>query len=514
VNSFAPAPGASADATPEGLGRLLDDLPFSPADVLVHSDHAQVTLGELRRRIAALAETLAAAGLGPGQPVGCLVPPGPASLVVMFAVWRLGAVYVPINGRFPAAEVATFVEQTPVAAVVGSPAELARIDLPVGLVEHDFETASSRVHVPARGDGHRFGSDIALVLRTSGTTGPPKAVLLRHTGTLTALDASLAKLRRRQGGAPAGRARRMNLIPVSLALWAGIFNSLFSLRAGFGLVLLDRFTPAGFASAVRAHDVRSTVLAPAMLTMLVDDPAIEDLGPLRLVRSITAPLSPEVARRFHDRFGAFVLNSYGQTELGGEVVGWTTADLRSFGETKLGAAGRPYDHVDLRVRRDDGSDAEPDELGEIFVHSPFRMSGYAKADGAAPADDRFVDGYLRTGDIGRLDHDGFLWIEGRASDVINRGGLKVFPDEVEEVLRRHPSVRDAGVAAVADRRLGEVPHAWIVSDEAIPPDELRTWCRDNLAPYKVPASFHRLATLPRSDIGKLLRRDLRAEPSE
>jgi acyl-CoA synthetase (AMP-forming)/AMP-acid ligase II len=96
--------------------------------------------------------------------------------------------------------------------------------------------------------------------------------------------------------------------------------------------------------------------------------------------------------------------------------------------------------------------------------------------------------------------------------VINRGGLKVFPDEVEEVLRRHPSVRDAGVAAVADRRLGEVPHAWVVSDEAVPPDELRTWCRDNLAPYKVPAEFHQLDELPRSDIGKLLRRDLHADP--
>jgi long-chain acyl-CoA synthetase len=126
------------------------------------------------------------------------------------------------------------------------------------------------------------------------------------------------------------------------------------------VVLLDRFTTAGFASAVRKHDVRSTVLPPAMIAMLADDTAITELAPLRIVRSIAAPLSPQGARRFHEKFGAFVLNSYGQTELGGEVVGWTAAEMREFGERKLGAVGRPYRHVDLRIRRDDGSEAIAD----------------------------------------------------------------------------------------------------------------------------------------------------------
>jgi long-chain acyl-CoA synthetase len=273
-------------------------------------------------------------------------------------------------------------------------------------------------------------------------------------------------------------------------------------------VLLDRFTTAGFAGAVRAHDIRSTVLAPAMITMLSDDPAIEDLTPLRLVRSITAPLSPAVARRFHERFGVFVLNSYGQTELGGEVVGWTTEDLRGFGETKLGATGRPYSNVDLQIRRADGSAADVDELGEIFVRSPFRMSGYASADAAAAADDRFVDGYLQTGDLGRLDADGFLWVQGRISDMINRGGLKIYPDEVEEVLRLHPAVRDAAVAARPDRRLGEIPHAWVICDQQVDEAALSAWCRERLAPYKVPGGFTKVDSLPRSDIGKLLRREL------
>jgi acyl-CoA synthetase (AMP-forming)/AMP-acid ligase II len=243
-----------------------------------------------------------------------------------------------------------------------------------------------------------------------------------------------------------------------------------------------------------------------MITMLTDARDIDDLSPLRLVRSITAPLSPTTARQFHDRFGVFVLNSYGQTELGGEVVGWTTEDLREYGQSKLGAAGRPYEHVDLRIRRPDGSDADAGEPGEIFVRSPFRMHGYALADGSP--DDRFVDGYLRTGDIGWLDGQGFLWVQGRVSDMINRGGLKIFPDEVEEVLRRHPHVRDAGVAAVPERRLGEVPHAWVTGDSVLSAQELEAWCREHLAPYKVPVGFTIVDRLPRSEIGKLLRREL------
>lgn len=506
------ASAAQGPGVPPRLTRLLQDLPIAEGASAVESAgdvDARLSLADLRTRVEDLAATLHAAGVGPGTAVGTLVPPGPAGVVTMFAAWAAGATYVPINRRLTGPEVSAVADETPMALLVGTADDLARYDLPVGRVALGASETST-VLAPARTDAPRYPDDIALALRTSGTTGRPKAVLLRHSGTIDALDASLAKLRRaraRTADTRASRPHRMNLIPVSLALWAGIFNSLFSFRAGFGVVLLDRFATDDFVRAVRTYDVRSTVLAPAMIKALVDAPELRDLGPLRLVRSITAPLSPALARRFHERFGAFVLNSYGQTELGGEVVGWTTEDLRRFGETKLGAAGRPYEHVDLRVRRDDGADADPDEVGEIHVRSPYRMSGYAQP-GGEPDDGRFSDGYLRTGDIGRLDADGFLWVEGRVSDMINRGGLKVFPDEVEEVLRRHPAVREAAVAGVPDGRLGEVPHAWVVTDRDVADPELSAWCREQLAPYKVPAGFTRVDALPRSDIGKVLRRQL------
>jgi len=516
VNALDPPtpPGRAAEGEPANLYTLLDGLPFADTTDVVVSESGRLSLGELRGRADALAETLREAGVAPGHPVGNLVAPGPSSIVVMFAVWAVGAVYVPINRRFTSGEISSFLAETPVALIVGAPMDLDAHSIPIGVVEHDYLRSRSAVRVPADPATPRYEPEVAFVLRTSGTTGRPKAVLLRHSGTLDALDASLEKLRPSRRSRPAdARRHRMSLIPLSLALWAGIFNVLFTFRSGSGIVLLDTFTPAGFADAVRVHEMTSTVLPPAMITMITDADDVDDLTPLRFVRSITAPLSPDVARQFHERFGVFVLNCYGQTELGGEVVGWTSQDVRDFGLDKLGAAGRAYDQVDLRIRAEDGSDASVDQLGEIYVRSPFRMRGYAFSSGDldGSGEDRFVDGYLRTGDIGRVDNDGFLWVLGRVGDMINRGGLKIYPDEVEEALRRHPSVRDAGVAAVPDRRLGEVPHAWVVTTGDLDPDELQAWCRQHLAPYKVPTGFTRVESLPRSDVGKLLRHDLVAE---
>lgn len=491
------------------LSVLLDDLPYDEGETIVVTPARRLTIGELRRAVHARADLLRAADVRPGTPVGTIVDSGLTSMISMFAIWTVGAVHVPINSRLTPAEVTEFLVETPVGLVVCSPETAQRYDIPAGLAVID-PAGGGRILRPAAPIERPYDPDVAIVLRTSGTTGRPKAVLLRHTGTLAALDASLRKIRRHNNiRIDPSRPLRMNIVPASLALWAGIYNTVFSLRAGFGVVLLDKFTVPDFVAAVREFRIKSTVLAPAMVTMLTDDDRLHDLAPLDLVRSITAPLSPQVARSFYDKFGVFVLNSYGQTELGGEVAGWTNADVREFGVAKLGAVGRPYDDVDLRVVGPDGTVLGAGEYGEIQVDSPYRMHGYASSDSGAPDDDqRFADGYLRTGDIGCVDADGFVWIQGRVSDMINRGGLKVFPDEVEEVLRRHPLVHDACVCAVPDHRLGEVPHAWVIADGELDLEVLGTWCREHLVPYKIPAGFSRAVEFPRNEIGKVLRRDL------
>jgi acyl-CoA synthetase (AMP-forming)/AMP-acid ligase II len=234
------------------------------------------------------------------------------------------------------------------------------------------------------------------------------------------------------------------------------------------------------------------------MTMLVDDESITSLAPLKYVRSITAPLSPLQARRFRDRFGVFVLNGWGQTEIGGEIVGWSAQDAKEFGDTHLGAVGRAHENVQLRISPD---------LGEILVRTPMIEERAATGD---DMDGRLVDGWFHTGDLGRVDDEGFLWIEGRVSDMINRGGLKVFPEEVAEVIRLSPDVAECAVAGIPDDRLGEVPWAFVVPRDGASVDAgaLETLCREHLAPYKVPARFEALDALPRNEVGKVLLREL------
>jgi acyl-CoA synthetase (AMP-forming)/AMP-acid ligase II len=396
----------------------------------------------------------------------------------MAGIWLAGAVFVPLNDRSPRAEV------DHVLATVR----------PAALVDQDG--------ISVLADPMRHEPDVAFVTWTSGTTGAPKAILQTHGGYLELLDRVLAPLRGAGDKPKEAREPTPNLVPVSIALNAGIYNVCFGLRAGAAIVLMPRFTTGEFAELVQRYQIRSTVLPPAAMVMLATDPDVTDLAPLRYVRSITAPLSPPAARRFMERFGTVVLNSYGQAEVG-EVVGWTAADAREHPD-KLGAAGRPHKGVDIRVVDDAGRAVEPGTVGELLVRPPRMAAGYAG--GASLADRIDGDGFVRTGDHARVDADGFVWIEGRTSDIINRGGNKVFPEQVEEVLRLVPGVDDVAVVARPDERLGEVPLAVVVGSAR--DEDLEAACRAELAPYKVPVAFARADALPRNEIGKLLRKQL------
>src|SRR5256884_1626418 len=187
----------------------------------------------------------------------------------------------------------------------------------------------------------------------------------------------------------------------------------------------------------------------------------------------------------------------------GEVMGWTAADAREHPE-KVGAVGRPHAGVRIRVVGDDGGAWPAGQLGELTVRPPRMASGYVGGGGLPYRLD--ADGYLRTGDLARVDAEGFVWIESRVGDVINRGGNKVLPSQVEEVLRRAPGVHDVAVVGAPDARLGEVPVAFFVGDAGHA--ALESLCRGQLVAYKVPVAFHRVDTLPRNEVGKVLRREL------
>jgi long-chain acyl-CoA synthetase len=456
------------------LAALLFEHPFADDDALVHGTGATWTKGEAVERVRVWAEELRRVGVAAHQAVAVVRTNAPDVIIAMAAIWSIDAVFVPVNPLLPPAGVQ----------------EVLDVIKPAAVIDDDGIRSLS--------DPTTHAAGIAFVQWTSGTTGRPKPLLHTHEAYLELLDRILGPLRGSASGGPQ-KAPSPNLIPVSMALNAGIYNVLFGLRAGAPIVVMDRFATKDFATLVARHQIRSTVLPPAAMAMLSDDLGVTDLAPLRYIRSITAPLSPFQARRFTAKFGVTVLNSYGQAEMG-EVIGWTAADAKAHPD-KIGAIGRPHAHVAIRLD-------QPDEagVGELLVRPPNHAAGYADGTGLS---DRFSDdGFIRTGDLARIDDDGFVWIEGRLGDLINRGGNKIFPDEVEEIMLTLPAVREVAVVGHPDDRLGQIPVAYLATFMDVSDAELEAVCRAHLAAYKVPTRFVRVDALPRSEVGKVLRAKL------
>lgn len=496
--------------------------PDTPGVIVARPEGDEITsyfdLVDAAQRMAAI---LGDAGVEPRTPVACLLPPSADVVAAFFGTWAADGVYVPVNPRLSDSEIAYILDDVNPAAVIGSPDQLARVTPPITRIAADgqrgWSVAERRDTSPA---SHEPG--IAIVSFTSGTTGRPKPIELQSSAVIRLMDTIITTVRK--GRELTERPSMPHVIPVSTSLWAGIYNVIFAVRTGSPALLMPKFDALEYARVVGQYQIASTVIPPAAITMLNDEPGIESLDPLKIVRSITAPLSPLQARRFYQRFGVMVLNGYGQTEVGGEIVGWTARDFREHPD-KLGAVGRPYQGVEIQFsksdadvsdtgtddtshRIDDSDNEGREQSGVLWVRTAYTAS----LDPEGRLGDRLDgEGFFRTGDIARLDEDGFLWIEGRESDMINRGGLKVFPAEVEEVLLLSESVSDVAVVGVPDDRLGEVPHAFVVpvdASTAPAPDHLEQLCRHHLAPYKVPVAFEALEELPRSEVGKVLRRVL------
>ncbi|OAN36836.1 class I adenylate-forming enzyme family protein [Mycolicibacterium iranicum] len=477
------------------LAQLLDNLP----PVAVHMLDADVSADELVADAASVEAALADAGLRGGHVVAAMLPNDSRTIAALFGTWRAGGVYTPLNPRAADTEVASQIATLRPVAVITTPT-LAQRFSECGLPVITGDARQWRLAITGSGPEkpRLYDDDVALLQFTSGTTGAPKPVPLRHATVLDLIDRLLAKLRGAKRDKDSPRRTPMpNLVPLSLSLWAGIYQVLFAFRAGSGVVLMDRFSPSDFAALVKRHQLRSTVLPPAALSMVLHDDAVTDLSPLKIVRSITAPLSPVQAARFRDKFGVLVLNSYGQTELGGEVVGWSAADAREWGEAKLGSVGRPLPGIDVSIADD-----------QVMVRTPTTA---ARQIDPAFLDRLTDDGWFRTGDLGWFDDDGFLWLDGRVSDMINRGGLKVFPGTVEDVLMSADGVREAAVVGVPDERVGEVPWAFVARvDDTVTEQALTAWCREQLTPYRVPARIVFVDKLPRNDAGKVVKRELAA----
>jgi malonyl-CoA/methylmalonyl-CoA synthetase len=483
-------PPVAGDTLPRVWAAHAESEPGRP--MLWEARRGWVTAGELDRASRRVAARLAGAGLRPGDRVLMSAATSVELVEAHLAALRLGLVVVPANTAYREREIAHLVRDAgPRAALVDDPDRAAwirrcRSDVVVVGPDVDLPDGPGRPPVlDAAGP-----EDPAIIGYTSGTTGTPKGAVLSHRNLL----ASSESVRR------AWRWTDSDRLVLALPLFhihglgVGLQGTLL---AGASAVLLPRFDPDAVLDAVATHDATLFFGVPTMYARLASSPRLAELGRLRLCVSGSAPLPPALFVQLAEGSGQQILERYGMTETGMNVS--NPYD----GERRPGTVGFPLPGVDLRLG----------EGGEILLRGPNVFGGYWQLPEATAA--AFTeDAWFRTGDIGEHDPDGYLRLVGRARDLIITGGLNVYPREVEDVLREHPSVADVAVAGTPDPEWGEVVAAWVVpgpAGDAPASDELVAFAADRLARFKCPRRVFLVEALPRNALGKVLRHELRPD---
>ena len=420
------------------------------------ADGSRLTYEELEAEATAAARRLAARGVRGGAAVTLELPVGTDYVVLLHALMKLGAVAQPLNTRLAAGEREAELERAAPVLTISRPHDVSgpEADLPL-LGEHDLAAIQCRV-------------------MTSGTSGDPRPIGLTYGNHLWSAVGSAFNL----GVDPSDRW----LCCLPLYHVAGLEIVMRTVIYGTGAVVQDGFAVDGVAEALERDGVTLMSLVTTQLVRLLE--AGVDLSGLRAILVGGGPVPLEVLEEAIGRDAA-VVQTYGLTETASQVTTLAPGDTRR----KLGSAGRPLLTTHLRIQD-----------GEILVQGPVVAPGCADE-----------DGWLHTGDLGRIDDEGFLYVEDRLGDVIVSGGENVLPAEVEEVLLRHPDVADAAAVGRADAEWQEAVEAVVVLRDgaAAGAAELRRHCAESLAGYKVPKRFEFVSELPRTDSGKLLRRALR-----
>ena len=421
-----------------------------------------------------------------GAPIGIEAPNAPYSLAGIIGVMLSGRCAIPLSPRRFDDDIERLEDE--LGAILFRLAGEESRDL--GRHFEDVDTPLGVLTLAIVDKDLDGDPDVALMLGTSGTTGEPRRVPILHR----TIDMGIQALRVSNGRSD--RKRDVNVVCFPMYHLAGLIPSLLTLATGRQIALLEKFDAHKVADLVEDHAIRSLALTPTTVRDLVDAGIPrERLGSLRYVRSGTAPLPIHLARRFQDTYGVPLIQAYGQTEAGGEVIGWDPADMQDHLVDKIGAVGRPRPGIEVLIA--DPSDELPNggvpagEIGELWLRG-------------VQGDDE----WHRSGDLASRDDDGFIWIHGRADDVIICGGFNIHPAMLEHVLEQHPNVHEAAVTGVPDDRLGSIPVAAVVAAEGITDGMLDTWCRDHLEPYQRPRRYLRVDAVPRTDTGKVQRQRL------
>lgn len=473
--------------------------------VVIPDGGPSVSYAFLEEQISALARVLRQGGIDTGDPVAIVLPNSLEFLVLFLAVPRARAVAAPLNPAYKVEEFRFYMEDAGVRAVIVPPGPHAareaaeQLKLPIWEARSD---AAGKVHLhqvtgackPAPDAGPPGPEDVALFLHTSGTTSRPKGVPLTHGN----LMASIRNIAATYALTPADK----SLIVMPLFHVHGLLGATLStLSSGGTAVIPPRFAAGSFWPLIAAHGVTWYSAVPTIHQILLSR-ADADGAPqkgLRFIRSCSSALAPVVLQQLEARFGAPVLEAYGMTEAAHQMASNPLPPAAH----KAGTVG-PGTGVQITILDKEGNELPAGTQGEVSIRGVNVMKGYNNNPEANASS--FTNGWFRTGDQGFLDRDGYLTLTGRIKELINRGGEKISPLEVDAALLEHPAVAEAVCFGVADAKYGEEVHAAVVLRATASPEDIQCFCQNRLADFKIPKRIHVTDALPRTATGKIQRR--------
>jgi long-chain acyl-CoA synthetase len=481
----------SAEAHDDSIALKLDDVEVSYAQ-----------LNELSARTAAL---LRDRGIEPGDRVGVMLPNVPQFAVAYYGVLRAGGVVVPMNPLLKGREVKFYLSDPEAKALIAwhGFAEAAQEGAgeagvePIIVEPGSFEESLGGVE-PLFEVVDRDPRDTAVILYTSGTTGTPKGAELTHENLKRNAEVTTGLTDVSHDDVLLGALPLFHAFGQTCSLNTAIANASM-------LSMIPRFDPGKALEIIQRDKVTIFQGVPTMFTAMLHHPERDrfDASSLRVCVSGGSAMPVEVMRGFEQALGCKVLEGYGLSE---------TSPVASFNhpdrERKPGTIGQPVEGVEMKVVGDDGNEVSPGEVGEIVIRGHNVMKGYwNRPDATAEA---IVDGWFHSGDMGRIDEDGYFAIVDRKKELIIRGGYNVYPREIEEVLYEHPAVQEAAVVGVPDEKMGEEVGAAVVlkQGEEVGEDELRGWLKEQLAAYKYPRRVWFVDELPKGPTGKILKREI------
>ena len=491
-----------------------------PDVVALRHGERELTYAELNQRSSQLAQALLASGVGTGDRVAYLGRSAPEVIELLCAVSKIDAVIVPVNWRLSPRELAAVLADAQAPLLIADATYLKTAE---ELVARSSRALSLRVvatehpaayepwlaaHRPIDPSSRGEPDDVIVQMYTSGTTGVPKGVLTTHRN-LAAAAATSARW--------GFDADTISLTPLPLFHIGGIGWVYCGLWHGATTILVSEFDAAQVIDMLERHRVTNPIFVPTMLQMLTAVPgaAERDYSALRSITYGASPITTTTLRAALRTFGCDLIGLYGLTESTGGVVHLDGSDHDADGPRQhlLRSVGRPYEWVELRIV-DPATDEDlpAQAVGEVWLRAPNVMAGYFNRP-EATAQALTPDGWLRTGDGGYLDADGYLFLTDRVKDMIVSGGENVYPFEVEEVFAQHPDVADVAVIGVPDAHWGEAVKALVIRrrGSAASAEDLLAFAGERLAGYKLPRSIDFVDDLPRTPTGKVLKRALREQ---